>query len=831
MYGGGRIDVELYNMDSMLVKTIASASGSSIFNPVVGGNHVTWTHMSIENDTKLYDMVSEQVTVVGKGSEYVYSIIDDGRMLIKSVIGKESVLNLYKPESKETEEVFRCQTNTGGLVSSVTDGSAVVWTGGNATNGAIYAYDLASKIQVQIASEGEAFPWIQPTISGGIVAWIKTSRENRNDRATHQICLARLKYESVDPAARNKSMQAQPVNAKIVELWREVLANNNEVSGSKALAALNEILTLDPKNIEAKKLHDKISSSLGLDSSLILDLGNRVKLKLVKIKAGDFPKNSDTQLQVSRIENDFYIGESEVTQAQWKAVMSTTPWKGMSNVKEGDDYPAAYVSWDDAQEFLQKLSKAIGRKVRLPTEAEWEYACRAGTASVYFFGDVERDLDQYAWFRESAFDAGERYPHQVKNKKPSTWGLYDMYGNVWEWCEGQDNGKYRAILRGGAWDRGRIECRSANTNLPLTANISPSERRRVVGLRVLMETPEIVGSNAHRINKYDHANTTDNDELINGLLRIQYPRHESQKLEGAKHVDILKLGQLLEVNKVLISAAGDLGVANERNNVFVGAIKVDKAGRYAFKIYGHYTGGARMYIGDTMIDQGLTNNGADSVSIDLKQGYAPIWIYGRIGNRKVTLAWQRPGEINYSAIPGSVLYYRSAVLALIENETRRIKEGGNGPPDDRCAVIKVDGMDSVVFDPLRTKWPESTEGVDEYPKWLENAKVYLKSTGDAPQTLTVRVIKSGTLWLSCHYGYEGNASGDWQRDVTSLDQLKSNGWKEVGHILHKNGRKAVVVQREVRAGEEFKIRANKYSHPVAILVADANGVRQTLPVH
>ena len=166
------------------------------------------------------------------------------------------------------------------------------------------------------------------------------------------------------------------------------------------------------------------------------------------------------------ISKGFYLGKYEVTQGQWEAVMGTTPWSGESNVEENADHPAVYVSWEDAQAFIQKLNDAAGKELyRLPTEAEWEYACRAGTTTRWSFGDDESDVGDYAWYEDNAWDAGEPYAHEVGTKLANPWGLYDMHGNVFEWCldwygsysseaqtdpSGPESGSYR-VLRGGSW--------------------------------------------------------------------------------------------------------------------------------------------------------------------------------------------------------------------------------------------------------------------------------------------------------------------------------------------------------------------------------------------
>jgi formylglycine-generating enzyme required for sulfatase activity len=165
----------------------------------------------------------------------------------------------------------------------------------------------------------------------------------------------------------------------------------------------------------------------------------------------------------------------EVTQSEWKRVTKTKPWTGQKFAKEGDDFPTTYVSWDDAMAFCLKLMEQeheAGRlpadwEYTLPTEAQWERACRARTETRFSFGDDEAKLGGYAWSRENAWDAGEEYAHRVGQKKPNPWGLHDMHGNAWEWCRdwyqpklpgGRDpematKGSDR-VLRGGSWSVG-----------------------------------------------------------------------------------------------------------------------------------------------------------------------------------------------------------------------------------------------------------------------------------------------------------------------------------------------------------------------------------------
>jgi formylglycine-generating enzyme required for sulfatase activity len=213
---------------------------------------------------------------------------------------------------------------------------------------------------------------------------------------------------------------------------------------------------------------------------------NTIGMSLKLIPAGTFLMGSpegeegrrdDEHQHKVRISKPFYMQTTEVTQGQWKAVMGTEPWKGKSDVKEGPDYPAVYVSWNDAVAYCKKLSEKEGQTYRLPTEAEWENACRAGTKTAWSFGNDEKVLGDYAWYDKNALDIRERYAHQVRLKKPNAFGLYDMHGNAHEWCHdfyGKDyykqspeqdpagplSGSLR-VLRGGSWGNLTRRTRSA----------------------------------------------------------------------------------------------------------------------------------------------------------------------------------------------------------------------------------------------------------------------------------------------------------------------------------------------------------------------------------
>jgi len=170
---------------------------------------------------------------------------------------------------------------------------------------------------------------------------------------------------------------------------------------------------------------------------LVVDLGGGVKLEMVLIPAGEFLMGSPDSDKDAfdyekprhrvRITKPFYLGKYLVTQEQWQAVMGNNPSYFAGRRKN----PVEQVSWDDCQKFLGKLNGKFGEgrgRFQLPTEAQWEYACRAGSRTRFCFGDGEDNLGEYAWFGNNS---GIEGTHPVGKKKPNAWGLYDIHGNVW----------------------------------------------------------------------------------------------------------------------------------------------------------------------------------------------------------------------------------------------------------------------------------------------------------------------------------------------------------------------------------------------------------------
>ncbi|MCX7045001.1 MAG: SUMF1/EgtB/PvdO family nonheme iron enzyme [Candidatus Sumerlaeota bacterium] len=259
---------------------------------------------------------------------------------------------------------------------------------------------------------------------------------------------------------------------------------------SAAEKALKEAAALAPGDLKLAAMQEDFKKANPF-ASYSEDLGGGVTMKMIAIKSGTFQMGSNDgssdEKPVHEVTLDnYWLGETEVTQAQYEAIMGTNP----SNFK-GANNPVDQVSWENAMEFCRKLSQKTGKKYSLPTEAQWEYACRAGSSAKYGFGDSESELGDYAWYSSNS---GSQ-THPVRQKKPNAWGLYDMHGNVWEWCSdwyadsysssaitnpvGANQGSAR-VYRGGGWGLNADDCRSANR-----FRIDPTSTDSILGFRVV----------------------------------------------------------------------------------------------------------------------------------------------------------------------------------------------------------------------------------------------------------------------------------------------------------------------------------------------------------
>ncbi len=282
---------------------------------------------------------------------------------------------------------------------------------------------------------------------------------------------------------------------------RDLMVEGGLANYSEVIEIISEILSTRPKHEATisllRELHSKPVS---------VDIGNGIQIQLVLVPQGEFSMGSPDNEQgreanegpqrAVKITSPFWMAVTEVTQVQYQTIIGNN-----SGATPNVEYPVE-VSWNEAANFCDKLSGIIGHSVRLPSEAEWEYACRAGTTTRFSFGDNENLIGDYAWFRTNAYDIDENYAHAVAHKKPNPWGLYDMHGNLWEWCNdwygdknsstetlidpnGPSSGEYR-VLRGGSWFSAARHCRSASRYW-----LAPDGKENIVGFRVVVDVKQL----------------------------------------------------------------------------------------------------------------------------------------------------------------------------------------------------------------------------------------------------------------------------------------------------------------------------------------------------
>jgi len=298
-------------------------------------------------------------------------------------------------------------------------------------------------------------------------------------------------YDSLAPKASKAARPA--VLSRAAQYYRNYLTMHpaEDMTRLKAKLALRKI---------EKALAAAGGRQKGMLKKIVLDLGKGATMTVALIPAGTFVmgcppaemgKSGREQRQHKvKISRAFYVGVTEVTQKQYAAVMGANPSK-----HQGEKYPVENVSWNEAVAFCRTVSAKTVRPVRLPTEAEWEYACRAGTTTRWFTGNTEASLAGYAWYKKTS----GAHTHVVAESKPNAFGLHDMTGNVFEWCldyyrsgydpkaspvdpTGPVKGTER-VLRGGSFWYDAGWCSSANRR-----GYSPESRWSNVGFRVVVET-------------------------------------------------------------------------------------------------------------------------------------------------------------------------------------------------------------------------------------------------------------------------------------------------------------------------------------------------------
>ena len=268
--------------------------------------------------------------------------------------------------------------------------------------------------------------------------------------------------------------------------------SNLQITLSKEAVATQQNIVSQPAVAQQPVVQAPIANS----DNITIPVKDGISIDMVRVEAGTFtmgataemkdPLDEEKPTHRVTLTNDYYIGKYEVTQALWKAVMGNNP-----SEYKGDNLPVEKVSWNDCQEFLSKLNRITGKTFRLPTEAEWEYAARGGNKSRGYQYSGSNNFLDVAWFKDNS---GSK-THAVGTKQPNELGIYDMSGNVLEWCQdwygayssssqvnptGANSGSSR-MIRGGCWISGARGCRSS-----YRYDCTPGYRRNGVGLRLVL---------------------------------------------------------------------------------------------------------------------------------------------------------------------------------------------------------------------------------------------------------------------------------------------------------------------------------------------------------
>lgn len=298
-----------------------------------------------------------------------------------------------------------------------------------------------------------------------------------------QLTIARKHWDSLSNVVvlrneiKHKEEEVEEEKSKNAELRKQF-----EALERRQVEILEELREKEGKKEEEEKRHQKGTNL----EDLIFDL-ETTSFKMIHVNGGRFLMgDSDCKMALDDMKQsrwveleDYYIGETVVTQALWKAVMGEK--NNPSNWK-GDELPVETVSWNDAKEFIVKLNEKISMqlpkesKFRLPSESEWEYAARGGSKSdnKYKYSGSD-NIDEVAWYEDNSWYK----THIVKRKKANELGLYDMSGNVWEWCE--DKYGSRRVLRGGSWGSSPRDC-----CVSFRSSGDPLNRNRIIGFRLAL---------------------------------------------------------------------------------------------------------------------------------------------------------------------------------------------------------------------------------------------------------------------------------------------------------------------------------------------------------
>jgi WD40 repeat protein/serine/threonine protein kinase len=482
----GGIYAVCYSKDGKLIATVSSDKTAKIWDSSNGQLKTTLTGHQASVVSVDFSPNSKMIVTGSSDSTAKVWQVSDGKLvstLTKARLGVTD--SKFSPDGKiilttsGDGNAYIWNTETGSLINTLEGHKKDIMNGGFSSNGKLIitnSYDKTIKI------------------------W---------ERDTGKFLVSLTEHEGtvVNGVFGNKTEKILSASEdKTAKIWQLEIENRLPIEIAKIV---KDKIPMDLKEgrliakkqplQETTKIEEMKIEKKPLENVYIENIENGIKIEMVKIKAGEFEigspttdkeRNGNEILHKVKIQNSFYMGRYEVTQKQWRAI-ATLPGIKMKLSADpfrfkGDDLPVERVNWDEAVEFCARLSKLTGKTYRLPTEAEWEYAARAGTKGSYV-----GNLDDMGWYEKNS----EEKTHPVGQKLPNAWGLYDVYGNVFEWCNdwfgdypssavtdpiGANSGAFR-IFRGGSYYSSAAGCRAAFRNSGM-----PNSRNTIIGFRLLM---------------------------------------------------------------------------------------------------------------------------------------------------------------------------------------------------------------------------------------------------------------------------------------------------------------------------------------------------------
>jgi formylglycine-generating enzyme required for sulfatase activity/ankyrin repeat protein len=427
-------------------------------------------------------------------------------------------------------------------------------------------------------------------------------------------------------------------------------------------------------------------------------------MEFVWIPAGKFMMGSNEELAdeqpAHRVQIDgFWLGKYEVTQGQWKIVMHDNP----AAFTKGDNYPVETVDWGDSQDFITTLSAQSGHHFRLPTEAEWEYACMAGKPRQEY-----EELGDIAWFNENSNDA----THAVGQKKPNAWGLYDMLGNVWEWCQdwygnypgapqtnpsGPESGSSR-VIRGGSWSVLFLHVRPVNRGSNL-----PSDRGDYLGFRLaISKDPSIKTNSKDSATQLVLAVSGGRMDMVEFLIAKGAGINAKNKdgftaLHAAVIADRLEMARLLIAKGAEVNAKDDafgktpLHYAADQGPIKMVEFLIAKGADINAKDQFGYTALHEAVIqGPREVVESLIAKGAD-ISVKDNNGYTPLHYAAKRGLKEVAgLLIAKGADVNARDQFGDTPLHVAAQAGLTEMTELLLIMGAD-----------VNAIDNKGYSPLR----------------------------------------------------------------------------------------------------------------------------------